>query len=267
MIRVITGYMGSGKSLYAVRWIYRNRKKFKTILTNSPLEFGDVNVIVSPDPLQDVRFATPPILIFLDEVHLIMDSRRAMSKRNVAWTHLLTLIRKMDTEIIMTTQSIPQIDIRLQFFLKTYWEAQGLRWMVTDEGDIQPFFVYDAYKIDFDPWTGERKRFYLHTEAVWYYNAAKYFSLYDTNYIPEFPWEEEQKTIRVNPAALIGIYPKASLLIEKMRQMGLPASQANYRQFLGQMGLAVRIIRKSGGIREYEVYEAKQKKETVYIGG
>ncbi len=261
MIRVITGYMGSGKSLYAVRWIYRNRKKYRTILTNSPLNIPDVEVIVDPNPLKEVRYALPPVLLFLDEAHLLMDARRAMSKRNVKWTHLLTLIRKMDTEIILTTQSIPQIDIRLQFFLKTYWEAQGLKWIVTEEGDLQPYFLYDMYKIDFDPWTGERQRFYIRTEAVWYYNAAKYFDLYDTNYIPEFPAEEETPTIK--PEYLVGEYTAAKEIIQKLKQMGLKANNKTYRKLLQQLGLELVVSQKSNGIRIWKVSFPQQQQETV----
>ncbi len=259
MIRVITGYMGSGKSLYAVRWIYRNRKKFKTLVSNAPLDIPFENTIVDADPLYSVRYAVPPIVLFIDEAHLLMDSRRSMSKRNVRWTHLITLIRKLNVTVVMTTQSLPQVDIRLQFFIKTYIEAQGLKWLVTEDGELQPFFVYDHYRIDFNPWSGERVRFFLHTEPVWYYNAAKYFSIYDTNYIPEFPAETNDEVPVIKPDFLVGKYTHTRDVITKMKQMGLKVSQKNYKEVLRQLGLDISLVKKVGGQRVYEVFWEGQK--------
>lgn len=254
MIRVIAGYMGTGKSLYAVRWIYKHRKQFATILTNSPISLPDVEVIVDSNPLQQVQYVKRPILLFLDEAHLLMDARRAMSKRNVQWTHLLTLIRKLDTEIILTTQSIAQLDIRLQFFLRTYWEAKGLKWLVSVDGDLEPYFVYDQYKIVFDPFTGERQRFYQRTEVLWYPNAAKYFSLYDTNFIPEFPGEGEEHQLQtVDPAQITGVYNSIGEVLQKLNAMGIKAHRKNYKDILARLGLSLSLAKKSDRKRQYVI--------------
>ena len=254
MIHVITGYMGGGKSLYAVRYIYKNRKKYNTILTNTPLFFCPEKVkMITTDILDAIHYSSPPILVFLDEAHLLVDSRRSMSKANISWTHLLTLLRKMKTDMILTTQSLMQIDSRFRSLLRTFRVAKGLRYLDTNEGP-QPFFIYEQYKILMDPFDGSYIRIWIKTEYLWWENAKKYFPLYDTNYIPEPTTESSH---RISPEFLVGEYDSVKRIIKKMRLMGVEAHVRNYKTILRQLGLELAVHKDSRGNRTYNIYAAR----------
>lgn len=250
MIHLIVGYMGSGKSLYAVRWIWRNRRKYKSILTNTPLKID--NVIFANNPIKAVTKAQPPILLFLDEAHFLLDSRRSMSKQNLDWTHLLTVLRKLQVDLIMTTQSLRQVDIRLRTLLRTFWVARGIHYLETSEGN-EPFFIYEQYAVRMDPWTGEPIKFWLRTDYLWWENAKLYFDLYDTAYIPIPSYGDDEEEEKIPAHDLVGTYNSAEEIMTYLRALGFRPTRANYRQILRRLGLSVRIYRNSKGKRFYEV--------------
>jgi len=259
VIRVITGYMGTGKSLYAVRYIYQRRHKYKTIVTNTPLNIS--NAIYTENFRKTIQQAEPPILVFLDEAHMLLDSRRSMSKTAISWTQLLTLLRKLGIDLILTTQSLRQVDVRLRSLLRSFWIAKGLQWLETETGDLQPYFVYEQYAVRMDPWDGSYIRHWIRTEFLWWYNAAQYFALYDTNFIPA-DWQEEQEEYptlqNIPPGAFEGEYPRAGEIVDLLKSYGFHAHKNNYRKILASLGYEVSVLQLHSGERIYKVQQTNK---------
>lgn len=261
MIHVIAGYMGAGKSLFAVRWLYRHRKRYRVILTNSPLQFYPAEYSVNFQ--RDLEYWTKKeegkIAVFLDEAHLVLDSRRSSSRNNVTWTHLLTLLRKLDIDLILTTQSLMQVDIRLRSLLRTAWVAEGKQLLETQDGSIAPFYVYNQYAVRMQPLSGKYIFIPLNTVFVSEAEARQYYDLYDTNWIPPLlPEEESTIDPDFNPINLVGEYAYASDIIELLQEAGYKANTQNYRQILKQLGLNL-ITRKSNGKRRWIITQGKGK--------
>lgn len=252
MIHVIAGYMGAGKSLFAVRWLYRHRKKYTVILTNSPLSFSPAEYSVNFT--QDLEYWTKKggkIAVFLDEAHLVLDSRRSSSRNNVTWTHLLTLLRKLDVDLILTTQSLMQVDIRLRSLLRTAWVAEGKQILETQDGLFAPFFVYHQYAVRMQPLSGKYIFLPINTVFLSEQEAKRYYDLYDTNWIPAL-WAEEEEKPEIDPQTLVGTYSSAYSIISKLKEAGFKASPTTYRSILEDMGLSVQ-MKKVDGKRFYTV--------------
>jgi len=101
----------------------------------------------------------------LDEVHVYLDSRSGMSKRNVIISYFILQTRKRNVRLGYTTQFIDQVDKRLRHPTEIYITCQNYH---NNKNVIQKNIVYER----------ETGRSFLDT-----FSANEYFKYYDTNYI------------------------------------------------------------------------------------
>lgn len=118
MLMGIVGELGCGKTLSLTYFGLRNYFKYegkRTLFANyhlhtlegKPIEYTYVG---RPIQIDDIRNG-----IFLgDELWIWADSRLSMGKRNKFITAILAKSRHRDLDIIFTTQSFGQIDVRIR---------------------------------------------------------------------------------------------------------------------------------------------------------
>jgi len=107
--------MGKGKTLSAVRYLYKWYRKGFTIYSNIHLKFP--HVYIGMQKLVDYANAETYLdksIVFLDEAHTLLDSRNSASKRNKVLSYFIVLTRKMGCNLVYTTQRYHQIDKRLR---------------------------------------------------------------------------------------------------------------------------------------------------------
>lgn len=119
---MIIGYLGSrgrGKTLSCVREAYEHQKNGYTIYSNIHLDqdtFPGYKKISKKMLMDWVSSETQfsKAFFLLDEIHVFMDSRMGMSKKNVVISYFLAQTRKRDVRIGYTTQFWNQADKRLR---------------------------------------------------------------------------------------------------------------------------------------------------------
>jgi len=119
---MIIGYIGTrgrGKTLSMVREAYEHYKKGYEVYSNIKLSkkyFKHYNLISLKEIIEwvkgDIQFKKAVFL--LDEVHVYIDSRSGMSKKNVILSYFVLQTRKRDVRVLYTTQFIDQVDKRLR---------------------------------------------------------------------------------------------------------------------------------------------------------
>lgn len=111
MIHVIIGNQRNGKSLLMCNFAYAYYKKHRTIYSNlhfnfpyNPIDYNDI-----------IECKYNNAAVFIDEVHLFLNNRRAMSKINIEVTNsFLSQVAKQDLELYMSTQRFSKIDIKIR---------------------------------------------------------------------------------------------------------------------------------------------------------
>jgi hypothetical protein len=103
MVIVFTGKPGAGKTLSAVRYIFKDRRK--TVFTNVKLQIPDKNIIqISPSNLSVLKKLRDGI-VFVDEANFVFSSR--------FWTRIpkdiirfWAMHRKCGVDLILTSHSL-----------------------------------------------------------------------------------------------------------------------------------------------------------------
>jgi hypothetical protein len=127
MIVGFIGTLGSGKTLSMVREAYKYHLRGSKIMANLKLKF----------PYQEIDFEQlfamaqeeiPPyeVVILLDEVHIMLDSRSAMSKVSKTMSFWTLQTRKMGVKLFYTTQYAHQIDKRLRSATDLFVQCDGV---------------------------------------------------------------------------------------------------------------------------------------------
>ena len=115
MIGGFVGKMGSGKTLSMVRETLRyyaeGYKIYSNFHINIPYTPIDFNELMAMAESQE-DFGN--VVLLLDEVHIILDSRSSMSKKSKVISFWLNQTRKMGVKLFYTTQYLHQIDKRLR---------------------------------------------------------------------------------------------------------------------------------------------------------
>lgn len=119
---MIIGYVGTrgrGKTLSCVREAYEHYLKGYSIYSNIKLNtdyFKTYEMINLKDIIDwvkgDKQFKKA--FFILDEVHIYLDSRSGMSKKNVILSYFVLQTRKRDVRVGYTTQFLDQVDKRLR---------------------------------------------------------------------------------------------------------------------------------------------------------
>jgi len=170
---MIIGYVGTrgrGKTLSCVREAYEHQLKGYTVYANLELDRKMFPNYVQLTGQMLVDFVKgeeqfKKAFFILDEVHVYLDSRSGMSKRNVIISYFILQTRKRDVRLGYTTQFIDQVDKRLRQPTEVFVTCQNYN---NGKNIIQRNIVYEK----------ETGRNFLDTFA-----ANEYFNYYDTNCI------------------------------------------------------------------------------------
>ena len=163
MIIGFVGMMGSGKTLSLTRRVYNLHKKGYKVYSNMHFEFD-----YEPLTLELLlAYTNDPELfkdcvIVLDEIHIFIDARRSVSKKNVLISYFLTQTRKKNVKLFWTSQQERQADIRLR------QNTDVMVYCSNFEYDEEVFFINRNVLMDgreFKEW----------------FRGEEYFGLYDTN--------------------------------------------------------------------------------------
>jgi len=170
MIIMYKGRRGAGKTLTMVKdalgfynngWdIYSNFSigiPYKKIDNVGLLNLGENNI--------------RDCVILVDEIQLLMDSRRSMKKENLNFSYFIQQIRKKGIVLLCTTQFTRTTDVRLREHVDIV---------------VKPKFLkqYPVVEVEYFDMTSEEDLGYIESKVI-IYDPIKLFNLYDTNEIKE----------------------------------------------------------------------------------
>jgi len=123
------GGLGSGKTLGMTFFLlseqqYKNKKIYSNYKLDCPYEKLDMSQILAKmGELQDVA-------IGIDEIHIFMDSRMAVSKKNRLMSYFALQTRKRNVSLYFTSQFLDQVDKRLRRLVdyRFLCESAGKDW-------------------------------------------------------------------------------------------------------------------------------------------
>lgn len=122
MIIMYIGTVGSGKTLSAVYECWKYYKRGYQIYANIRLSFPHREGAKEPilltkrvfDMLVKEKTGLQNAILLIDEVHIWLDSRSSMQKKNKAITYFILQTRKKSVRLLVTTQHAGQTDKRLR---------------------------------------------------------------------------------------------------------------------------------------------------------
>jgi hypothetical protein len=184
MILIYVGTMGSGKTLSMVREAYNYYQQGYRILSNMNLNF-DYEPISSVDIMNFAKKKTAlyNTVILIDELHIFMDSRRAVSKKNLMSTYFITQTRKQKVKLLGTTQHRHQIDRRVRDNTDCFIDCEKVELPLLYKGGKEILLIINH--------VNTRKRY----EKVSFVGNP-YFNLYDTEEIIMDLGEEENEKVK-----------------------------------------------------------------------
>ncbi len=196
MILIYTGGLGSGKTVSIVRDMYEDfLKGNRTIMTNFNLNFK--HLTLSTEMIKKYKeWKYDNLTIGIDEIHILVDSRTSMNKKNRVYGYWFTQTRKRNVDLYCTTQFPHQIDKRLRSVADYIINCQKIEVAPKKKNRKVNFYgskkqINDVYIIThaFDR-TNDR---FLKKKI---YYANPYFNLYDTYEVIDFnEYQEEENNI------------------------------------------------------------------------
>ena len=175
MIAGFIGKMGSGKTLSMVREALKYHARGFKIYSNfhlsvpyEPLSFDELFAMAENQESLD------NVVLLLDEIHILLDSRSGMRKVNKVLTFWLNQTRKMGVKLFYTTQHIHQIDKRLRSGTNFFIFCDGFKYLRVEKDTLH--FICSNYITD-----GEngRKEYFLGDQFYGFYNTNEIVSFLD----------------------------------------------------------------------------------------
>jgi len=111
MIYGLIGDIGTGKTMLMTYLGYQMYREGYNIYSNYNLNFKH-KYIKNLEDFDDI--VEYPNAFLLDEVWITADSRSSMKKRNISLSRILLQSRKLDSDVLYTTQFINQVDRRIR---------------------------------------------------------------------------------------------------------------------------------------------------------
>lgn len=114
MIIAIVGTIGSGKTLWMTRCLYKEKMRSldSRICANYGLSFDHEKI--NGEELFGLKSSLKNTILGIDEMHIFMDSRDFMKPNNKQMTHFILQTRHLGVQLYFTTQDISQVDVRLR---------------------------------------------------------------------------------------------------------------------------------------------------------
>ena len=178
MICGFIGKMGSGKTLSMTRELYKYYLNGHKIVSNYGLSFPHekMNFEELYDSAEQQEEMNN-IVIALDEVHIVLDSRSGMSGVSKVITFWLNQTRKMGVKLFYTTQYLHQVDKRLRSGTDIFVFTNGMK---IEKNGVE-YFIVSNQITDTDKTKNEM------------FVGNEFFKLYDTNEVVNFVKKDEIK--------------------------------------------------------------------------
>lgn len=158
MVIAFTGKPGAGKTLSAVRYICKDKRK--TVYTNVKLQMPDKNIVqILPSNVQDLKKLYDGI-VFIDEANFVFSSR-FWSRIPRDLIQFWAMHRKRGVDLILTSHSLKRIDVVLRELVSYEVRCKTLLNVV--------FVVNNWYDVDY----GDKVK-----TSIFF--GAKYYKYYDT---------------------------------------------------------------------------------------
>lgn len=264
IVAAFTGGRGSGKTLsmsvegaiqlisgrkvisnYPLSVKYRGDDGQVKGYQSMPLKVEDM--LTFDEELQDA-------FILMDEANLWTDSRRSQSLPNKLITRLLTLIRKRQLSIMVTTQSFSWLDVRLRFQVDLLVECfdMSFRYHALTPGSFISQSVTDISGVFTGRplWHGdERTERWSRNTRVRILHGTKYWNVYDTmnefdimETLTKYRLSPEEKIISVNGSDKSDKQEKLNELVQTIRDSypdGFSSTVPEMRNTLSSWGIKV----------------------------
>ncbi len=112
MIVLYTGRRGAGKTLTMTKDAYKYHLSGYKVYSNIELDFAE---FMSNEEILDIdKTDLREIILVIDEIQLLLDSRRSSRKGNLNFSYFIQQIRKRKIIILCTTQFSGTVDLRLR---------------------------------------------------------------------------------------------------------------------------------------------------------
>lgn len=183
MIILYSGRRGSGKTLTMVKDAFRYYKNGWKIFSN--IELGFPHEYISDEDIlniQDNEHINNCVLV-IDEIQILIDSRKSMSNKNVGFTHFIQQIRKRNIVVLGTTQFKGTVDLRLRQHLDV--EARPKHFPKFDVCEVVYVDITAMESWDIDEQTLDS------VKTV--YDCKPVYVLYDTNKIIKVKKRKDKK--------------------------------------------------------------------------
>lgn len=195
----LIGEMRSGKTLMMTLLLHDDMIKKRKVLSNYNLNFKSELLNVNELDLAIRKKNTDYFSdksIGIDEIHVFMDSRGSMQKRNKMMSYFITQSGKLDSTVYWTSQFLRQVDVRLRINTQILYKTE--RYIIKNhkkvllrQDDKRTDFFIDAKKYFLKD---TRKGLaYIYEKTITLMNPHKYFYLYDTTERVYYEETEEDK--------------------------------------------------------------------------
>lgn len=180
MIIGFIGKMGSGKTISMTREAFKYHLKGYSVISNFHLNFPHQEIEFEKlYEMAEAQEQLENVVILLDEIHIILDSRSGMSKTSKVMSFWLNQTRKMRVKMFYTTQYLHQIDKRLRSGTDLFVFCDGL---TVNKNGKKYFICCNEISME----DKVKKEIFIGND---------FFELYDTNQVIKFIRKKEGGTI------------------------------------------------------------------------
>jgi hypothetical protein len=187
MIVLYSGRRGCGKTLSMVKDAYKYKLSEYKIYSNIELEF--TQFMENEDIINIHKTDIENAVLVIDEIQLIIDSRRSSRKGNVDFSYFIQQIRKRNIIILCTTQFSGTVDLRLRQHVDIIARPR-----YDKELKVCEVTYIDMTAINDNLFINEFENTIPSVTIV--YDATLIFSLYDTNRIQKLKEKVKVKEYR-----------------------------------------------------------------------
>lgn len=107
--------MGTGKTLFMTMRVQKHAAKGARVIANYGLNFphekANAALLMG---LVENETSLQRCVLALTEIHVMLDARQSMKKRNITISYLILQTRKREVTLFYDSQSLQQVDVRLR---------------------------------------------------------------------------------------------------------------------------------------------------------
>lgn len=188
MIVLYTGRRGAGKTLSMVKDGYKYKLNEYKVYSNIELDFAEFmeNEEIINIQKTDIENA----VLIIDEIQLLLDSRRSARKGNLDFSYFIQQIRKRNIIILCTTQFSGTVDLRLRQHVDIVARPK-----YDKELKVCEITYIDMTSINDSMFMNDND-FQIPSITI-VYDAQDIFSLYDTNRIQKLKEKIKETKVKV----------------------------------------------------------------------